>query len=74
MSGDQIWRLTSLGRKRAGSIYSKESGDSIISYLHQNRTASINELAGATGKSTASVHALLRKLSRDGLAEDMGGN
>ncbi len=71
-----IWKLTSLGRKRAGSIYSEESGGSISSYLYdlgKDKTASTEELAGATGKSSADVKSFLRKLERQGLAEQVGG-
>jgi len=71
-----IWRLTNLGRQRAGSIYSSEASDSVISYLYdlgKNKTASVEELAGATGKSTTEVKSYLRGLGRQGLAEQVGG-
>ena len=71
-----IWKLTTLGRQRAGSIYSSEASDSVISYLYdlgKNKTASIEELAGATGKPVTKVKAYLRGLARQGLAEQVGG-
>jgi len=73
MGTEEIWKLTSLGKKRASSIYSSESSNSIVSYLHQNKTASVHELAGATGRPTSSILTRLRKLERNGLAERFGG-
>ena len=74
--GSGIWMLTKLGRQRAGSIYSSEASNSIMSYLYdlgKNKTASVEELAGATGKSTAEVKSYLRGLGRQELAEQVGG-
>lgn len=68
-----IWKLTQLGRKRAGSIYSSEASDSVMSYLYENKTASIEELSNVTRKPTAEVRSYLRKLEREGLAEQLGG-
>jgi len=71
-----IWKLTTLGRKRAGSIYSDEARDSVVSYLYdlgKDKTASVGELVGATGKPESEVRALLRKMGRGGLAEQVGG-
>jgi len=41
--------------------------------LGKNKTASVEELAGATGKSTTEVKSYLRGLGRQGLAEQVGG-
>ena len=71
-----IWKLTTLGRKRAGSIYSGESRGSVISYLYdlgKDKTASVEELVGATGKSSTEVRTFLRGMERQGLAEQVGG-
>lgn len=72
-----IWKLTTLGRKRAGSIYSNESRGGVVSYLYdlgKDKTASVEELVGATGKSDSEVGELLRKMRRQGLAEQAGGS
>ena len=71
-----IWMLTTLGRQRAGSIYSEEASDSVMSYLYdlgKKKTASVEELAGATGQNPPDVKAYLRGLRRQGLAEEVGG-
>lgn len=68
-----IWKLTQLGRKRSGSIYKSESSDSILDYLRENKTASIEELGSVTGKPTTEVRTQLRQLDRQGLVEQIGG-
>ena len=68
-----IWRLTKLGRKRAGGIYSSEASDSVMSYLYDNKTASVEELSSVTGKAVTEVGSYLRGLDRQGLAEQLGG-
>lgn len=73
MGTGTIYRLTSLGKKRAGSIYSGESDDGIISYLRENKTASLEELSSVSGKSNSEVRTFLRQLERQGLAEEVGG-
>ena len=70
---DGIYRLTQLGKKRAGSIYSSKEDDGIVAYLRENKTASEGELSSATGKPTSEVRAYLRKLEREGLVERVGG-
>lgn len=70
---NSIWRLTQLGKKRAGSIYSGDSDDGIVSYLRENKTASVEELSGMSGKSSSDVRSFLRQLERQGLAEEVGG-
>ncbi len=69
---DGIWRLTTLGRKRSGSIYKSEAGDGITGYLRENKTASVEELGSVTGKPTTEVRAQLRQLERQGLVELIG--
>ena len=73
MSTSKIWKLTQLGKKRAGSIYSSEASDSLVSYLYQNRTASEEELTTVTGKELGTVRSSLRSMERAGLAESLGG-
>lgn len=68
-----IWKLTKLGRKRAGGIYSSEAGDSVMSYLYDNKTASVEELSSVTGKAVTEVKSFLRGLDRQSLAEQVGG-
>ena len=69
-----IWKLTALGRKRAGGIYSSEARDSITSYLYETKTASVEELSSISGKSGSEVRSFLRQLERQGLAEQIGGS
>ena len=68
-----IWTLTTLGRKRAGSIYSNEDSDGVVSYLRENKTASVEELSSVSGKPASEVRSLLRQLEKQGLAEQVGG-
>lgn len=68
-----IWKLTKLGRKRAGSIYSSGDTSSISCYLYENKTASVEELGSITGKPVGEVRSELRRLGRDGLVEQVGG-
>ena len=68
-----LWKLTSVGRKRAANIYSKEVGDPVIDYLYQNKTSSVEELSTVTGKTEGEVRSYLGKLESMGIAESLGG-
>jgi len=69
-----IWKLTQLGKKRVSSIYSREARNSILAYLKENHTASVEELSNISGKSTSEVRVYLRRAEKqEGLVEQIGG-
>lgn len=72
---NEIWRLTTLGKNRARDIYSEEAKGSVMAYLYQNKTASVEELSSVSGKSVGEVKSYLRGIgpSGSGLAEPLGG-
>ena len=70
--GGEIYKLTKLGRKVAGSVVPGKR-DGLLDYLYTNRTASIEELAQALGQDRYGVKAKLRELVRRGLVIELTG-
>jgi len=69
---DKIYRISSNGRKYAGSI-SPVRRDEILDYLYdiKPKTATAGEISSSTGQDKYQVSSILRKMVREGYVEEI---
>lgn len=67
---DSLYKLTKLGKRVAGSILPGKR-DAILDYLYDQKTASPEEIANATGMDVARVKFLLKRFRRRRLVEEL---
>jgi len=67
-----MWGITKMGKKISGNIVSPAGPvTEVLNHLHENKTATTDEISSGTGLTKKEARRVLRKLRTKGMVRDL---